>query len=94
MTAQDASDRLRGLLPPGSTVYTAVTFRTRRHTRRSVRVFLIRDNAPLDLSPLVAQVLGREHDDVNEGVSTDTTPAELVADLARTLGLRLRAEEL
>jgi len=49
---------LRGLLPPGSTVFTKLNHVSRSGMTRSIEVMVFRDNKPVNLTSSVAEILG------------------------------------
>ena len=55
-------------LTPGNTVYTLVTHVSRSGMQRVIRVYVIQDNNPLDISYLVAEALEWKLSDKFEGV--------------------------
>jgi hypothetical protein len=61
----EARAQLRGILPPGSTVYTLVTHVARSGMSRRIRVLVMTPDEPHDISHLVGRALGyrRNRDD-------------------------------
>jgi len=88
--AREAAERLREMLSPGDTVYTTVTHVSPSGMTRWIRVFVMRDNAPVDVSWLAARVLGwrvntRNHGGVETGGAGMDMGFHLVYSLSRVL---------
>lgn len=54
----DAIEKLRAILPAGSTVYTAVTSVSRSGMSRRIRLWAMVDNAPRSITCLASEALG------------------------------------
>lgn len=59
---------LREHLKPGDTVYTSVTHVARSGMSRSIRLFIIRDGAPWDISYFAARAMSDKIDQKNGGI--------------------------
>lgn len=86
----EAVTYLRGLLYPGDTVYTTVTHVTSTGMTRWIRVLVMKDNQPVDISWHAGKALGlqvntRSHDGVEVGGAGMDMGFHLVYSLSRVL---------
>lgn len=85
--------RLRELLSPGEELYTTVTHVSPSGMTRWIRVLLIRDNHPVDISWHVARALQRPVNTRNhEGVETGGCGMDMGFELVYSLSRRLYPE--
>lgn len=81
----EARDRLRELLPPGSTVYVILRHVSRSGMRRSICPLILFNGRPITLWAEVAKVLGRPVDEVRDGVISGGTGMEMGFELVYSL---------
>jgi len=65
---QEAMEYLKRLLQEGDTVYTVLRYISNTGLRRSVSVYVIKENIPIYLDWYVAKVIGWKRDEKHDGI--------------------------
>ena len=68
MTKDEARDKLRSMLPKGSTVYTVLRHVSRSGMQRAISPVLCQDGSVHDISYLVAPAIGERFDRKHDGI--------------------------
>ena len=86
---KEAQNTLRALLPPGATVFTDVKHVSKSGMSRTIRAFVIEDNAPRDISRLVAKATDTAFDPKLYGVKMGGCGMDMGFALVYNLGCAL-----
>lgn len=89
--AMNAREYLRALLVPGDAVTTVVSHVARSGMRRSIKVLIVADGQPADVSWAVCRAVGWKFDDTHGGVIVDGCGMDMGFHLVYTLATHLFA---
>lgn len=86
---EEAREQLRALLPPGSTVYTVLKHVSRSGMSRNIDCFVIQDNAPRWISPLVSKATGIRFNEKAEALTVNGCGMDMGFHVVYELSYRL-----
>lgn len=86
---EKARESLRKMIPPGTTVYTMIKSVSRSGMSRKINAYIIRDNEPVWISPMVAKAVGYRFDDKTESIVVEGCGMDMGFHLVNSLSYAL-----